>query len=289
MSDSFIYLLNATDPELGCPSDGNRLVQRWARFSLNECPWDADPEYPAWGFDGALFDWQPTAYPGEIKKHGEHWVKLMNSWPVPSVTSSTTPAPLMFRREVEDGTLYEPMAKGYDEAASSCHYVKVSQGQGGGSVYISLYALEAGDYIIWARVLAPEWGQNHFRVVEDRDPATAFEWTLPVGGWTWDVVSGVGGADLKVFNLTEGWHDFCFYVTDNGGRIDVLEFMTMSTSPEYYLQPCVEPTPEATPTVTSTPEGTPTATITLMPTVSPTLTPIPWGATFRLLLPCLVK
>ena len=289
MTASLTYLLNATDPDLGYPSDGNRLVQRWAWFSLNECPYDADPEYPAWGFNGALFDWQPATYPGEITKHGEHWVELMNSWPLPSPTPSTTPAPRIFRREVEDGTVYEPMAEGYDESASSCNYVKVPPGQGGGSVHISLYAREAGDYIIWAHVLAPKWGQNHFRVVVDRSSASAFEWSLPVGGWTWDVISVVNGADPKVFSLTEGWHDFRFYVTDNGGRLDALEFMTASTLPEYYLRPCVEPTIDVTPTVTSTPEGTPTATVTLMPTGSPSPTPTPWGVTFRLLLPCLVK
>lgn len=292
MTASFIYLLNATDPDLGCPSDGNRLVQRWAWFSLNESPWNADPdpEFQYWGFNGALFDWQPATYPGELTKHGEHWIELMDSWPLPSPTPITTPAPLIFRREVEDGTLYEPMAEGYDEFASSCYYVKVPPGHGGGSVYVSLYAREPGSYIIWARVLAPEWGQNHFRVVVDRDPAYSFEWELPVGGWTWDMVSEVGGADPKIFNFIKaGWHVFRFYVTDNGGRLDALEFMKTGTAPEYYLQPCVEPTLAATPTVTSTPEGTPTATITLMPTVSPTLTPTPWGVTFRLLLPSLVK
>jgi hypothetical protein len=40
MNDSFAWLQNARDPDVGLPSDGNLLVQRWAWFSL------ADPTYP---------------------------------------------------------------------------------------------------------------------------------------------------------------------------------------------------------------------------------------------------
>jgi hypothetical protein len=33
---TFDYFMNAADPELGCPADGGRLVQRWAWYSLND-------------------------------------------------------------------------------------------------------------------------------------------------------------------------------------------------------------------------------------------------------------
>ena len=36
MLGTFDYFLNATDPVLGLPADGNRLVQRWAWYSLND-------------------------------------------------------------------------------------------------------------------------------------------------------------------------------------------------------------------------------------------------------------
>lgn len=47
MTGTFELLLNETDPLIGYPYDGNRLVQRWAWFSL-----DQDPYW--WG--GTLFD-----------------------------------------------------------------------------------------------------------------------------------------------------------------------------------------------------------------------------------------
>ncbi len=36
MLNTFDYFMTATDPELGHPLDGNRLVQRWAWYSLND-------------------------------------------------------------------------------------------------------------------------------------------------------------------------------------------------------------------------------------------------------------
>jgi hypothetical protein len=47
MTDSFDFLLNATDASTGDPSDGNRLVQRWFWYSLN------DHRYT---FGGTLYD-----------------------------------------------------------------------------------------------------------------------------------------------------------------------------------------------------------------------------------------
>jgi hypothetical protein len=47
MIGTFERMLNQTDPMIGYPHDGNRLVQRWAWFSLSENPDD-------WG--GTLFD-----------------------------------------------------------------------------------------------------------------------------------------------------------------------------------------------------------------------------------------
>jgi hypothetical protein len=36
MLGTFDLFMTATDPDLGCPADGNRLVQRWAWYSLND-------------------------------------------------------------------------------------------------------------------------------------------------------------------------------------------------------------------------------------------------------------
>ncbi len=46
MYDTFDYMVNAADPEIGYPEDGYRLVQRWTWYALN----------PTLNFNGYLFD-----------------------------------------------------------------------------------------------------------------------------------------------------------------------------------------------------------------------------------------
>jgi hypothetical protein len=48
MYETFDFMMNATDPEIGCPQDGYRLVQRWTWFTL----------YSNAYFNGDLFDGQ---------------------------------------------------------------------------------------------------------------------------------------------------------------------------------------------------------------------------------------
>ena len=74
MSNTFDFFLGATDPALGDPNDGHRLVQRWAWFSLDEKPWDP---VTLEGFNGNLFD--PET--GVITVHGQHYASHTNSFP----------------------------------------------------------------------------------------------------------------------------------------------------------------------------------------------------------------
>lgn len=52
MTGSFDYMLRTVDPETGFPGDGNRLVQTWLWYSLNEEPYNNDTGQ---GFNGSLF------------------------------------------------------------------------------------------------------------------------------------------------------------------------------------------------------------------------------------------
>jgi hypothetical protein len=119
MTSSFLFLLSASDPDWGCSWDGNRLVQRWAWFSLNENPWDGDPLHPG-GFNGALFEWD-SSYPGVLTVHGRHWIEFMGNQPFPTPTPSTTPPAPVFRREAETGSLHDSAIVRYEESAS--HWV----------------------------------------------------------------------------------------------------------------------------------------------------------------------
>ena len=67
MNATFDFMLAARDEATGYPADENRLVQRWAWFSLNDRPWNPDTGA---GFNGALFDYRYSEYPGVLTSHG---------------------------------------------------------------------------------------------------------------------------------------------------------------------------------------------------------------------------
>jgi len=71
MTQTFQWLADATDPELGFPADGNRLVQRWAWYGLNNLSWDQNK---ASGFNGNL----TNARTRKLTVFGEHYEKLVN-------------------------------------------------------------------------------------------------------------------------------------------------------------------------------------------------------------------
>jgi len=53
MLATFDFFLTTTDDELGYPADGNRLIQRWAWYSLDDYVYDP---HAGRGFNGNLFD-----------------------------------------------------------------------------------------------------------------------------------------------------------------------------------------------------------------------------------------
>ena len=61
MTESFDYLLTAVDTQIGYPADGNRLVQRWLWYSLNDSPAN---------FNGGLFRHDD---PAQITGFGLHF------------------------------------------------------------------------------------------------------------------------------------------------------------------------------------------------------------------------
>lgn len=72
MSASMEYMLNARDPEIGCPADGNRLVQRWLWFSLNNPSWE-QTQAANQGFNGGLCD----PYTHALTPYGEFYAQFV--------------------------------------------------------------------------------------------------------------------------------------------------------------------------------------------------------------------
>jgi hypothetical protein len=70
MTASFDYLLSETDVNVGYPADSNHLVQRWLWCSLNDSPAN---------FNGALFDYSVSTFPGTLTPHGTNFINYTNA------------------------------------------------------------------------------------------------------------------------------------------------------------------------------------------------------------------
>lgn len=87
MLETFRFLQAATDPAYGYPRDGNRLVQQWGWYSLNDREYDAITET---GFNGNLFD-HDTGVITEIgKRFAEYTAPLVDTHTNLAVAAFTT-------------------------------------------------------------------------------------------------------------------------------------------------------------------------------------------------------
>jgi hypothetical protein len=89
MYASFDYFTTATDESLGYPADGNRLVQRWVWYSLN------DDDFEGWPSRHHLFDPQTRQITQLGIDYGDY-VRASSETPTPTSTptSTSTPTPL---------------------------------------------------------------------------------------------------------------------------------------------------------------------------------------------------
>jgi hypothetical protein len=90
MTGTFDYMLEAVDPELGYPEDDNRLVQRWAWYSLNARMSAPDCSYLT-SANGSLYDWQDVTL---LTEFGVHWKEYTDALLPPTETilvGHTTP------------------------------------------------------------------------------------------------------------------------------------------------------------------------------------------------------
>jgi streptogramin lyase len=104
MSATFSILESAADAQLGDPSDGDRLVQRWAWFSLDAPKF----EFPTTthGFNGNLFDPDTTGMTAHGENYASHTVSFpplayvdlgISLWNVPPATDLAGPSQTLTR------------------------------------------------------------------------------------------------------------------------------------------------------------------------------------------------
>ncbi|MDH7489745.1 MAG: SdrD B-like domain-containing protein, partial [Anaerolineae bacterium] len=255
MTNTFRYLLYATDPDIGYPADGNRLVQRWLWFSLNS---------PPWKWNGSLFDYTVVQYPGVITRYGINYRDFTSDPWRATPTPQGTPGPKTIYREAEGGSLSGDfrIVSG-QTAASNCAYVDSPPASGGGNVRISVNIPVASGYYVWLRVYGPNTNSNSFWVSVDEGLEYSMEFTP--GSWQWE---RLGGSNPVRFNLNAGWHRIMVGQKEVGARVDAIVVSDNGSLSPTIPNPCYTPTPTPTntPAYTPTPTRTPTPSRTPMPT-----------------------
>ncbi len=236
MTNTFRYLLYATDTDLGYPADGDRLVQRWAWFSINA---------PPWKWNGALFDYTVHAYPGVITRYGLNYKAFTSDPYKASPTPWGTPPPETVYREAEGGSLSGDMRIVSDTSASSCEYVDTPTDSAGGSVQVSIYIPRASNYYVWARVYGPSYGSDSFWV--SVDDGTEYALGTGTGSWRWQRIVDEAYAPVA-FPLTPGWHRVRVRQREAGARVDAVVVSSDSGLVPTVPTACQTPTPTASPT-----------------------------------------
>lgn len=78
MYPSFNFFLNTTDPNIGFPADGNRLVQRWNWYSLDDDTLDGTGQQ---AYNGNLFWSGFSGNPQGLAPLGTYWQQYVQSLP----------------------------------------------------------------------------------------------------------------------------------------------------------------------------------------------------------------
>jgi hypothetical protein len=122
--------------------------------------------------------------------------------------------------ETENGTVYAPMQIDTDTKASNDGYIWVPIGAGsGGYAQYTFDIQEAGDYVIWGRVISNDNASNSFYV--SVDGGSDITWHTKQGGqetWTWDVVKDA--SNPLVVHFEAGVHTITLKQRENGTKID---------------------------------------------------------------------
>ncbi len=124
--------------------------------------------------------------------------------------------------EAEDGTMSNTMERAADNNASSGMYIWVpTGGDSGGYATFTFDVTQAGKYIIWGRVLAPDGFADSFYVSMDGGADSLWDVTRSTK-WVWDMVSHRTGANPVTYTLATGKHTLVIKQREAGTKLDQL-------------------------------------------------------------------
>jgi hypothetical protein len=122
--------------------------------------------------------------------------------------------------ETEWGQLNHPMQVVQDPSSASGAYIWIPNGGGtGGTVSYQFSVPQAGNYVIWGRVLAVNGLDDSFFVSVDGGSDALWD-TQIATAWVWDRVSHRNGADPMTYYLQAGSHTLLIKQREDGTKID---------------------------------------------------------------------
>ena len=131
-----------------------------------------------------------------------------------------------FEAEYAD-SMDAPFAISDDGSASEGKYLSIPNGEGNydspGSI-AAVYEIEiaqAGDYVLWGRVIAPTGEDDSFYIQMDDGEDNVWD-VLQGSSWGWDQTNNRDVADPVVFFLTAGHHTLRIKPMEDGTQIDKL-------------------------------------------------------------------
>ncbi len=116
-----------------------------------------------------------------------------------------------------------PMAVSSDKSASNSQYISdPSSKDSSGEATYTINIKEAGDYIIWGRVLAPAGDQNSFFVNVDNKGDKLWDMAQS-SSWDWQIANDRNsGANPVVFTLSKGKHTITIKQREYNSALDML-------------------------------------------------------------------
>jgi fibronectin type 3 domain-containing protein len=139
--------------------------------------------------------------------------------------------------EAEEGDIFVPMEIGDDANASTGGYIWPPTGTGdlfspsptGGRMDYRFDIPQAGDYVVWGRVMAPDTSSDSFFI--SLDGSQEVVWHTNRGdqaSWTWDVVSVRNLDDVRdasaphIYHLEAGEHTLTIKQREDGTKLDMV-------------------------------------------------------------------
>jgi hypothetical protein len=216
--------------------------------------------------------------------------------PVPTNTPTSSAGVLSgLSWEAEAGVLSAPfrVRSGYVYQSSATH-----DPLAGGKATYRFLVEQAGDYVVYGDVWAPNSSANSFFVGMDTEPMTAMIWDLTtnsgfgsqVVSWRGNGTEGNNQFDPKVFTLSAGVHELIVRGREAQARIDrlwveALDSTTAARTPTLLPPSTAPPTRTSTPPATLVPGVTPNPSLAVIPTGTPVVMGTPPAFKYRLHLP----